>query len=140
MVRINLRNFYPWYGEDSFADVPDDTAAALFDAKREESNYIRCVFWNKAHFSLDRGDAIENDALFLSLSPYKIYERKLSKQQLYAAIAALPDKQGKRVYAYYILGMSQDKIAKAEGIGKSSVSESIKRGLRNMEKYFKKMF
>jgi RNA polymerase sigma-70 factor (ECF subfamily) len=39
--------------------------------------------------------------------PHEIYECNLTTQQLHAAIAALPDKQAKRIYAHYILGISQ---------------------------------
>ena len=39
---------------------------------------------------------------------------KLTKEQLHAAISMLPDKQAKRIYARYILGMSNAEIAKAE--------------------------
>lgn len=41
-----------------------------------------------------------------SYPPCEIYERKVTVEQLHAAIAALPDKQAKRIYAYYFLGRS----------------------------------
>ena len=50
-------------------------------------------------------------------------------EQLHAAIAALPDKQAKRIYAYYFLGLTESAIAKSEGVSVASVSESIQRGL-----------
>ena len=55
-------------------------------------------------------------------------------QELHAAISRLPNKQAKRIYAHFILGMSVTDIARAEGVAKSRVSDSIRRGLRNMEK------
>ena len=58
-------------------------------------------------------------------------------EQLHAAIAALPDKQAKRIYAYYFLGLTESAIAKSEGVSVASVSESIQRGLRNMETFLK---
>ena len=139
MAKINLRDYYPFYSVDLFVDIPDEVAEALAEAERLERNYIRRVFWNKAHYSLDAGDGIEHDALFISLTPCEIYERKITAEQLYATIAALPDKQGRRIYAHYILGISEANIARAEGVCKSSISESINRGLRNMETYMKKM-
>jgi hypothetical protein len=90
MQKINLRDYYPFYGTDVFVDVPDEVAAALLEAERLERNYIRRVFWNKAHYSLDARDGIEYDALLLSLSPCEIYERKMTAEQLHAAIVALP--------------------------------------------------
>ena len=64
-------------------------------------------------------------------------ERKVTMEQLHAAIAALPDKQAKRIYAYYFLGLTESAIAKSEGVSVASVSESIQRGLRNMETFLK---
>jgi RNA polymerase sigma-70 factor (ECF subfamily) len=76
----------------------------------------------------------------VSLSPCEIYQRKVTNEQLHTAIASLPDKQAKRVYAHYFLGMSRAAIAKAEGISKAAVGASIERGLRHMEVYLKKYF
>ena len=98
------------------------------------------MYWNKAYFSLDAGDGIEHEALFVALSPCELYERKVTAQELRAALNALPDTQGRRVYAHYILGLSKTEIARAEGVAKSRVSESIERGLRNMEKFLKNTF
>ena len=54
----------------------------------------------------------------LSLSPYlphELYERKVTMQELHAAIASLPNKQAKRIYAHFILGMTKQDIARAGG-------------------------
>jgi RNA polymerase sigma-70 factor (ECF subfamily) len=139
MAKINLRDYYPFYKTDFFVDVPDEVETALLEAERLERNYIRRCFYNKAYYSLDAGDGIENDILFVPLSPCEVYERKVTAEQLHAAIASLSDKQAKRIYAHYILGMDEISIAKAEGVSKSSVSESIKRGLRSMEMFLKKL-
>ena len=72
-----------------------------------------------------------------SMTPCELYERKVTMEQLHAAIAALPDKQAKRIYAYYFLGLTESAIAKSEGVSVASVSESIQRGLRNMETFLK---
>ena len=140
MKRINMREYYPLYTSDYFIDVPDEVAALLHDFKRCESAYHLRTYRHKAYFSLDRDDGIEHDILFMSLSPCEIYERKVSSQELHAAIASLPDKQAKRIYAYYFLGMSKAAIAKAEGVSKATVGEAVKRGLRNMEIFLKKYF
>jgi RNA polymerase sigma-70 factor (ECF subfamily) len=138
VVKINLRDYYPFYKTDFFVDVPDEVEIALLEAERLERNHNRRRFYNKAYYSLDADDGIENDILFVSLSPCEVYERKVNAEQLHAAIASLPDKQSKRIYAHYILGLSVSNIARAEGVGKSSISESIKRGLRSMEIFLKK--
>lgn len=100
---------------------------------------MRRRFYNKAHYSLDAGDGIENDILFVSLTPCELYERKMTAEQLQSAMASLPDKQGKRIYAHYILGISKSDIARAEGVDEKAVRVSIERGLRNMEKFLKNL-
>lgn len=115
MAKINLRDFYPFYHSDFFVKIPDEVETALLEAERLEKNYIRRRFYNKAHYSLDANDGIEKDILFVSLTLHEIYEQKLTAEQLQAAITSLPDKQGKRIYTHYILGMSKSDIARAEG-------------------------
>lgn len=137
MRTINLRDYYPFYSTDVFVEVPDEVAAVLLETERLERNYIRRVFWNKAQYSLDAGDGIEHDVLFVSLSPCEIYEHKITAEQLHAAIAALPGKQGKRIYAHYILGISQADIAQREGVDARNVRKSISKGLRSMEIFLK---
>lgn len=137
MAKINLRDYYPFYKTDFFVDIPNEIETALMEAERLEQNYIRRRFYNKAYYSLDAGDGIENDILFVSLSPFEVYERKVTAEQLHAAIASLPDKQAKRIYAHYILGMSKDEIARAEGVAENAVKDAIGRGLKRMEKYLK---
>lgn len=44
------------------------------------------------------------------LSPEEIYSRKLSKQELFAAVSHLPEKQAKRIYAHFFLGISKAQI------------------------------
>ena len=140
MTKINLRDYYPFYMTDCYIDVPDEVAALLLAHVRYEAAYQRRTYRHRAHFSLDRGDGIENGILFVSLSPCEIYERKVTNEQLHAAIASLPDKQAKRIYAHYFLGMDKTAIAKAEGVSKAAVSNSIERGLHNMEVFLKKYF
>ena len=65
------------------------------------------------------------------------YERKVTMQELHAAIASLPDKQAKRIYAHFILGMTKQDIARAEGVHEKVVRVAIERGLRRLEKILK---
>ncbi len=93
MAKVNLRDYYPFYQDDCYIDVLDDVAKALKELDRLEAAYQRRIYRNKAQFSLDRGDGIEHDILFVSLSPWEIYERRVTYEQVYAAIAKLPVKQ-----------------------------------------------
>ena len=140
MVKINLRDYYPCYQYDCFVEVPEEVAEAMQEFDRMEYAYQRRLYRNKAQYSLDRGDGIEQEILFVSLSPWEIYERKVTYAQLHAAITSLPDKQAKRIYAHFFLEMSNTAIAEVEGITEASARDSIKRGLGNIEKYLKKFY
>jgi len=138
MTTINLRDFYPWYTCDEFVDVPDEVAEAMIDFSRLERNYTERVRYNKAYYSLDAGDGIENEACYINLSPHEIYERQLMRCRLCCALNSLPEAQGTRIDAHFILGVSQKNIAKADGVTNGSVSISIRRGLETMKKYLRK--
>ncbi|MCC0685504.1 sigma-70 family RNA polymerase sigma factor [Clostridioides sp. ZZV15-6383] len=137
MKTINLKDYYAHVTEDTYIDIPDEVFDIFEEHRKAEQAYQSKVYYHKAYYSLDRGDGIEHSALFVSLSPDEIYERKLTREQLHAAIATLPDKQAKRIYAHFFLGMSITAIAKAEGVNKSQVTRSINRGLSHLEKYLK---
>lgn len=140
MTKINLREHYPnFYKNDCIIEIPDEVAAIMLEYDRKEAAYRRRTYYHNAHYSLDRGDGIEYDALFVAMTPCEIYERKVTMEQLHAAIASLPDKQAKRINAYYFMGLNMAAIAKSEGVSIRAVSDSIQYGLRNMEKYLKKV-
>ena len=139
MTEINLREQYPEiYKTDTIITVPDEVAELMREYDRKEAAYRRRTYYHHAQYSLDRGDGIEYEAVFLSVSPEEIYERKVTMEQLHAAIASLPDKQAKRIYARYFLNLDAEAIARSEGISVTAVNNSLQRGLRNMEKFLKK--
>ena len=141
MTEINLREQYPEiYKTDCIITVPDEAAELMREYDRKEAAYRRRTYYHHAQYSLDRGDGIEYEAVFLSVSPEEIYERKVTMEQLHAAIASLPDKQAKRIYARYFLNLDVEAIARSEGVSTTAVKYSIQHGLRNMEKYLKKFF
>jgi len=137
MKKINLRDYYPFYQSDFFIEVADEIALSLKRFDLDESAYQLRTYRHKAYYSIDRNDGIEHDIVFLSLSPQEIYERKVTNQELYAAMNSLPEKQAKRIYAHFFLGMNKAAIAKAEDVRESAVRESIARGLGNIEKFLK---
>lgn len=104
---------------------------------RKEAAYRLRTYRHKAYYSLDRDDGLEHEAVFVALSPHELYERKVTMQELHAAIASLPDKQAKRIYAHFILGMTKQDIARAEGVHEKVVRVAIERGLRHLEKILK---
>ena len=137
MKRVNFKKYYDHITTDAYHDVPDEVFNILEEYRKAEQAYHSKINYHKAYYSLDRDDGIEHSALFVSLSPDEIYERKLTREQLHAAIATLPDKQAKRIYAHYFLGMSKSAIAKAEGVTEKAIRNSIERGLAYMEQYLK---
>lgn len=140
MTKINLREQYPdFYSTDTFIEVPDEVADFMREYDRKEAAYRRRTYYHKAFYSLDRGDGIEYDAIFSSVTPWEVYERKLTLEQLHAAISTLPDKQAKRLNAYYFLGMSKAEIARAEGVNKSQVTRSIDRALSALKNFLKNL-
>lgn len=137
MVRINLRDFYPFAQEDTYIEVSSEVADMMNAYERAEASYERKIRRYKAYYSLDHNSGIERSILFTSHSPEELYERKLTKEELHMAIAQLPDKQAKRIYAHYLLGMSKEGIARAEGVSWHTVHQSIQQGLRRLEKILK---
>lgn len=139
MKTINLRELYPFYEADCFIQVEDNIASLLEESRRCEQACLRKLYRHRAHYSLDRDDGIEHDIIFVSMSPYELYERKITHQQLYTALANLPDNQAIRIYAHFFQGMSKASIAEAEGISRMAVCSSIVRGLLALEKELKKL-
>ena len=72
MIRINLRDYYPFYKSDFFVEVPNGIFS-LFEqlSRKEHADYER-IRVNKAYYSLDADDGIERDIVLLVLSPEEI--------------------------------------------------------------------
>ena len=122
---------------DCFMEVSEEVAEMFKEFDRKEAAYRLRTYRHKAYYSLDRDDGLEHEAVFVALSPHELYERKVTMQELHAAIASLPDKQVKRIYAHFILGMTKQDIARAEGVHEKVVRVAIERGLRRLEKILK---
>ena len=138
MTIINLRDFYYWYTQDEYIEVTDDVAEALRASVRYEAAYAERVRYNKAYYSLDADDGIEYSACLHELTPDEVLELKERFCRLWNALNSLPETQGRRVDAHFILGMTYREIAQAEGVDKSSVRESVLSGLKSMKKYLQK--
>ena len=139
MATLNLKIFYPWYTHDVIVEVSDEIAEVLIADKRYESAYQRRMFYNKAHYSLDAEDGIEASAIACHANdPAVIFSRMENHCRLCQALNSLPEIQGRRIEAYFLLGMSRKEIAKSENVCESSVTKSINRGLREMKKIMSK--
>lgn len=140
MTIINLRDFYPWYINDEYIEVSDETAAELRADKLYEAAYQRRIKRNKSQYSLDCDDGIEYFACLSEPTPQELLERMDRFCRLWNALNSLPKTQGRRVDACIILGKSYREVAQAESVNESSVRESVKCGLENMKKYLKKVW
>lgn len=137
MQKINLRDLYPEiYKTDVFLEVTDEVHAVFLADKRADVAYERQMYRYKAYYSLDHDNGIENAILLKPQTPEMLLEEKQLREQLYAAVMALPEKQANRIYARYYLGMSVSEIAVAEDVDPSRVRDSIRRGLKQLAKYF----
>ena len=112
MQKINLRDLYPdVYKTDVFVDVAEEVLNAIRDQQQDDAAYERRKFRYKAHYSLNRGDGIENDALNQPPTPEEILEQKQLREEVYAALMQLPAIQARRIYARFYLGMRVAEIA-----------------------------
>ncbi len=132
MQKINLRELYPdVYKTDVFVDVAEEVLAAIRGQEKDDAAYERRKFWHKAHYSLNREDGIENDALNRPLIPEEVLEQKQLREEVYAALMQ-PAIQARRIYARFYLGMTVAEIARIEGADRRRVWESIRRGLKKL--------
>ena len=137
MKKINLRELYPdVYKTDHFVEVAEDVLETIRAAERAEAAYERKMYRYKAHYSLDCDNGIENAVLLKPQTPEMVLEEKQFQEQVYATVMKLPEKQAKRIYARYCLGMTVHEIAEVEGVDPSRVRDSIRRGLKQLGKYF----
>ena len=137
MQKINLRELYPdMYKTDTFLEVTDEVQAVSLSDKRAEAAHERQMYRYKAQYSLDCDNGIEDAVVHRSPTPEEVMEDKQLRDQLYAAVMELPDKQAKRIYARFYLDMSVKEIAQAEGVDPRRVRDSIHLGLKKLAKVF----
>lgn len=104
MQKINLRELYPdVYKTDVFVNVAEEVVAAIQGQEQDDAAYERRKFRHKAHYSLNREDGIENDALNRPLTPEEVLEQKLLREEVYAALMQLTAIQARRIYARFYL-------------------------------------
>ena len=127
MKKIRLKDEYPWFSGDEYIEISDEIAEVFVEFAKSERSYKSRKYYHRAFYSLDAGDDIEKEILFVAASPHEIY----------IAINQLSGKQAKRIYAHFFQDIPMTQIARMEGIDESSVRESIARGVRRIEKIFK---
>lgn len=133
MTKINLRECYPdTYSKDIFLEVSNEIREVLLEHDRRDAAQQRKEYRYKAYYSLDYGNGIEKAVLRRSPVPEELMEEKERREQIFAAVMALPKKQARRIYARFYLGISCTEIAKTEGVNPRCVRESIQCGLKKL--------
>lgn len=135
MKKINLRDYYPFYTMDVIVEVPDEVSDLLREYALLEEAYRIRTYRHKAYYSLDYEGRIERDFADAQSSPFEVLEQRHTSELLYRGLSILSEKQRQRIYARFFLGMNNAEIARIEGCDISSVRDSIKRGLRRLEKF-----
>mgnify|MGYP000790106096 FL=1 len=121
MKKVNLRELYPdIYKTDVFIEVSSEVQEVFLTDKRAEAARQRQMYNYKAYYSLDCDNGIEKQVVYQPPTPEMLMEEKQLREQLYSAVMALPEKQAKRIYARFYLGMTVKEIAKTEGVDLSS--------------------
>ena len=100
MTTINLKDFFYWYILDEPIEVSDEVAAVLRSDKRYEERHYERQKRNKAQYSLDAGDGIENHVVEFEPSAQELLERKERFVRLCHALNSLNDTQGRRIDAH----------------------------------------
>ena len=113
MKKVNLRELYPdIYKTDVFIEVSSEVQEVFLTDKRAEAARQRQMYNYKAYYSLDCDNGIEKQVVYQPPTPEMLMEEKQLREQLYSAVMALPEKQAKRIYARFYLGMTVKEIAK----------------------------
>ena len=106
MKKVNLRDLYPdVYKTESLCRSKRRWLRRFEPPSVQKLPYDRRMYRYKAHYSLNSDNGIENAVLMKPQTPEMLLEEKAAAEQLYTAVMALPEKQAKRIYARYYLGM-----------------------------------
>lgn len=140
MKKVNLKDLYYYIQNDIEVEVDDDIYELIILLKRKEHAYREKIRRNKAYYSLDRNDGIENEAIKKVKSPEEIFNEKNEQIELLDLIRKLPEKQAERIIAYFYYDLSVGEIARIQGVHQTTVSESILLGIKNLKKLISNPF
>jgi RNA polymerase sigma-70 factor (ECF subfamily) len=133
MKTINLRDYYPFYKDNTYIEVSDEIAQQL-DSFLHDDEAVRIrILRAKAYYSLNRKDGIEAEAMVQPEQPDEALERVEFTRIINNALSSLSETQQRRVYAYIFEGKSKVDIAKSEGVDERAVRIAIKRGLARLK-------
>ena len=148
MKTINLKDYYPYYQEDTYVEVSDEVAEQLEADKNADEAYRIRTLRHKAYYSLDLGDQIEKESITNHApSADDVYDHQENLRMLRNVLDAvdqkavkgiLTEKQIRRISMFYYDKMSFTDIAAEEDCDWSSVRDTIERGMKRLREYFEK--
>ena len=109
----------------------------VYHAEKQDGVTNQCVVMEEIQMTTING--IEYSACLHEPTPQELLDRMELFVHLWNALNSLPEVQGVRVEAHLILGKSYRQIAREQGVDKSVVRRSVKRGMAAMKKYLKKV-
>lgn len=137
-MKINLREIYPFYYQrDEIVEVDDAVIEQFKSWKRSEESHRRKLMRHRAYYVLELDSCVQQQ---IDLSPEDIYIQKEIKERIRTAVTKLPEKQVRRIYAYYFLGISKTKIAEVEKVTKGAITISIEKGIQEIREKIQKEF
>ena len=149
-VILSIEKEYPGYtgtekwmiitdlSEEEFAAIHPDQysywneAVIMSTAMGAEIARYRCNERKHEWRSRMKETPIEDEALFIE---DKTASDEFSNLWLRSALDILTPQQRARVTEHYVLGFSEKAIARHEGVNQSTVHRSIKKAVRNLQKY-----
>ena len=140
MKKIRLKDEYYWCGGNEYIEIEDEIFEVFLETIRESDRYRKRKYRYNAVYSLDTGDSIESETVFRFETPDELYERKLTRNELYAALRLLPDILLERVIAYYFQNMTYSHIARIEGVSHTAVRLSIQCAIRSLSEKLKNIY
>lgn len=136
---INLKKFYPdLYKEDTMIEVSEEIATIMNDFESKQHTQDRKIRYHKAYYSLQATDLEKYKIVGLDIFQENL-EYEDAMQILYNAIGKLPYKQARRIYAYFMLDMTEKEISEYEDVSLQSISKSVQKGCKSIKKILHKI-
>jgi len=138
MKIIRIKELYPETTDtQNLCIVTDDVNDVFVISKKEETAHKRKEYRYKAQYSLNCDNGIENAIVILVPSAEDVFMQKMDELAVRIALQKLTKKQFRRIYAHFYIGLSYSQIARIEGVGRSTIKESIDSSLKKISKILK---
>ncbi len=135
MVTINLKKYYPdYYTEDTYVDVDENVAEFMEEERPKPASARRRAQRNKAQYSLDSGDGIEEETVIRLFREAQAHDEL--RARLERSMRTLTEVQRRRIMMRFDREMKYKEIADAENVSVNAIEDSINGALKKMRKNF----